>query len=135
MGQASAALALRIALSTLLRLFAPVISFAAEESWSWFNDDSVHTAAWPEPLDIDGDPAVLAAASEALISIRRAKTEAKASQKTAVARVVIAAPQPTIAALRLAEGDLKAVGRIAEIEFADAEATTVSDIELVPVEV
>jgi len=134
-GQASAALALRIALSTLLRLFAPVISFAAEESWSWFNDGSVHTAAWPEPLDIDGDPAVLAAASEALISIRRAKTEAKASQKTAVARVVIAAPQPTIAALRLAEGDLKAVGRIAEIEFADAEATTVSDIELVPVEV
>ncbi len=24
-------------------------SFATEEAWSWFNDDSVHTASWPEP--------------------------------------------------------------------------------------
>nr|BFF11573.1 hypothetical protein GCM10025699_28760 [Microbacterium flavescens] len=46
-GQASAALALRTALSTMLRLFAPVISFAAEESWSWFNEGSVHTAPGP----------------------------------------------------------------------------------------
>jgi valyl-tRNA synthetase len=134
-GQASAALALRIALSTLLRLFAPVLSFAAEETWSWFNDGSVHTAPWPEPLGIDGDPAVLVTASEALIGIRRAKTEAKASQKTAVTRMTIAAPAEAIAALKLAEGDLRAVGRIAEITYTDAAATTaVVDIELAPQE-
>ncbi len=83
-GQASAALALRLALSRLLRLFAPVLPFATEEAWSWFDDGSVHTASWPEPSGLDGDPAVLRAASAALIGIRRAKTEAKASQKTPV---------------------------------------------------
>lgn len=133
-GQASAALALRTALSTLLRLFAPVISFAAEESWSWFNDGSIHTAPWPEPLGIDGDPALLGVVGEALIGIRRGKTEAKASQKTAVTRVTIAGPEASLAALRLAEGDLKAVGRIAEIAYAPADELAVSDIELAPQE-
>ena len=96
----------------------------------------MHTAAWPEPLGIDGDPAVLVAASEALIGIRRAKTEAKASQKTAVTRMTIAAPAACRSRLcKLAEGDLKAVGRIAEITYADAETTSVVDIELAPQEV
>ncbi len=54
--------------------------------------------------------------SEALIGIRRAKTEAKASQKTAVTRMTIAAPAAAIASLVLAEGDLKAVGRIDELD-------------------
>ena len=103
--------------STLLRLFAPVLSFASEEAWSWFNEGSVHTAAWPEPLGIEGDPAVLAAVGEALIGIRRAKTEAKASQKTPVTRMTIAAPAAAVALVQLAEGDLKAVGRIAEITY------------------
>ncbi|MDQ1128700.1 valine--tRNA ligase [Microbacterium sp. SORGH_AS_0888] len=131
-GQASAALALRMALETLLRLLAPVLAFAAEEAWSWFHDDSVHTAAWPEPLGIEGDPAVLTAVGEALILIRRAKTEAKVSQKTPVARLVLAGP--AAAALRVAEGDLKAVGRIDELTITEAEALAVVDVELAPQE-
>jgi valyl-tRNA synthetase (EC 6.1.1.9) len=133
-GQASAALALRTALSTLLRLFAPVLAFAAEESWSWFEEGSVHTAAWPEPLGLEGDPAVLRAVSEALVSVRRAKTEAKASQKTAVTRLTITAPAASVDAIRLAEGDLRAVGRIAEITYADGESLAVTGIELTPAE-
>lgn len=129
-GQASAALALRLALSTLLRLLAPVLAFAAEESWSWFEQGSVHTAAWPEPLGIDGDPRVLSVVGEALVAVRRAKTEAKASQKTPVERAVLAGPTDVVAALRSAEGDLRAVGRIAEIAYAEADALTVSDIVL-----
>ncbi|GAA4765891.1 valine--tRNA ligase [Microbacterium gilvum] len=128
---ASAAVALRSALSTLLRLLAPVIVFAAEESWSWFQEGSVHTAGWPEAGGLEGDPAVLAVASEALIGVRRAKTEAKASQKTAVATAVIAAPADKAAALRLAAGDLRAVGRIADLEIADGDALAVTRIELV----
>lgn len=116
-GQASAALALRLALSTLLRLLAPVLAFATEEAWSWFESGSVHTAAWPQPLGLEGDPAVLSAASEALIGIRRAKTEAKASQKTPVASLVLRADDSTIANLTLAEGDLRAVGRIERLEL------------------
>lgn len=134
-GQASAALALRTALSTLLRLLAPVLAFATEEAWSWFEDGSVHTASWPEPVDggAPGDPGVLAAASAALIGIRRAKTEAKASQKTPVARLVLGGDDVTIAALRLAEGDLKAVGRIAELELVGGgESLVVQAVELAP---
>ncbi|MGX9346250.1 valine--tRNA ligase [Microbacterium sp. KNMS] len=127
---ASAAVALRTALSTLLRLLAPVVVFAAEEAWSWFESGSVHRAAWPEPTGLGGDTDVLAAASEALIGIRRAKTEAKASQKTPVARAVVAAPAERAAALRLAADDLKAVGRIAALEIEDADAFAVTDIQL-----
>jgi valyl-tRNA synthetase len=131
-GQASAALALRIALETLLALLAPVLVFAAEEAWSWFHDESVHTSPWPTVADRPGDPAVLVAASEALTGIRRAKTEAKASQKTPVAHATIEGTDATIDALRLAEGDLRAVGRIAHIDFVPGEATRVSAIELAP---
>ncbi|CDJ99860.1 Valine--tRNA ligase [Microbacterium sp. C448] len=131
-GQASAALALRIALETLLALLAPVLVFAAEEAWSWFHDESVHTSAWPTVVDRPGDPAVLVAASEALTGIRRAKTEAKASQKTPVGHATIEGTDATIAALRLAEDDLRAVGRITNIEFIPGEATRVSAIELTP---
>ena len=120
-GQASAALALRLALSTLLRLLAPVLAFAAEEAWSWFEEGSIHTAAWPTPLEIDGDPAVLKAASEALIGIRRAKTEAKASQKTPVARLALTADPVTVDLIRRAEGDLRAVGRIAQLDLSTDE--------------
>lgn len=133
-GQASAALALRTALETLIRLFAPVLAFAAEETWSWFREGSVHTAPWPEPLGIEGDTAVLAAASEALIGVRRAKTEAKASQKTPVALAEITAAPETAAALRLAGDDLKAVGRIAQLEITEGEEFAVTRIDLAETE-
>ncbi|QAY61441.1 valine--tRNA ligase [Microbacterium protaetiae] len=130
-GQASAALALRLALSTLLRLLAPVLAFATEEAWSWFEEGSIHRAAWPEPLQIAGDPAVLSAVSSALVGVRRAKTEAKASQKTPVSHVTIAGPADVVAAIRQAEGDLKAVGRIDEVTYGEGDELAVREIELV----
>ncbi|MDQ0612553.1 valyl-tRNA synthetase [Microbacterium sp. W4I4] len=133
-GQASAALALRLALSTLLRLLAPIVSFATEEAWSWFEDGSIHTASWPEPLGSEGDPAVLSVASAALIGIRRAKTEAKASQKTPVSSATIAAPPAKADALRAAADDLRAVGRIAELTVVEGDELAVTAIELAPVE-
>jgi valyl-tRNA synthetase len=137
-GQASAALALRLALSTLLRLLAPVLAFATEEAWSWFEDGSIHTAEWPQPRDGWGDPQVLATASEALIGIRRAKTEAKASQKTPVRRLALTADPVTRDLLRLAEGDLRAVGRIQDLELHSDDARSVGfsvdALELVPQE-
>jgi valyl-tRNA synthetase len=92
----------------------------------------VHTAPWPEPRGGQGDALVLSAVGEALVGVRRAKTEAKVSQKTPVASVVIAAPNAE--ALRLAEGDLRAVGRIAEIAFTDGETTAITEITLAPQE-
>ncbi|MGO1839477.1 MAG: valine--tRNA ligase [Candidatus Microbacterium stercoravium] len=131
---ASAAVALRTALSVLLRLLAPVISFATEEAWSWFQEGSVHAAAWPTSSGATGDPAVLDAASQALIGVRRAKTEAKASQRTPVASATIEAPAEQLSQLRLAVADLKAVGRISELTLTEGPELAVTAIELAPTE-
>ncbi|HEY4267592.1 MAG TPA: valine--tRNA ligase [Galbitalea sp.] len=127
-GQASAVTTLRLAVNVLLRLFAPFIPFATEEVWSWTNDDSVHTAPWPTSLGAEEPTGLLGLVGEALIGIRGAKTDAKASQKTEVVSATISGP----AALELAADDLKAVGRIATLNFVVADAVSVSDIVLAP---
>ncbi|AMB58413.1 valine--tRNA ligase [Microterricola viridarii] len=132
-GQASATTALRIALSVLLRMFAPFVPFATEEAWSWSNEGSVHTASWPVATELSAaNPQVLALAGQALIGIRRAKTDAKASQKTAVTSATIVATPEQLELLRLAAEDLKAVGRIAELSFAEGSEIAVTDIVFAP---
>ncbi len=130
--QASAVAALKTALSVLLRLFAPVIPFATEEAWRWSNEGSVHRASWPTTDDLaargEAGVELLELASLALTGIRRAKTDAKASQKTPVASAAIAAPAPAIALLESAASDLRAVGRIESLAFVEAEDFEVRDI-------
>ena len=127
-GQASAALALREALDVLLRLFAPFIPFATEEVWNWTHDGSVHTAAWP--VSTGSTPTgLLPLVSEALIGIRRAKTDAKASQKTEVVSATISGP----ALLEQGIEDLKLVGRIATVTFVESDVVGVTDIVLAEV--
>jgi valyl-tRNA synthetase len=126
--QASAVAALRLAIDVMLRLLAPVIPFATEEVWNWTHDGSVHTAAWPsvEELPATEPRGLLAATSAALIGIRRAKTDAKASQKTPVTSAVLAGP----AILAEAADDLRAVGRIARLDLTEADEVAVRDVVL-----
>ncbi|MGY4857088.1 valine--tRNA ligase [Cryobacterium sp. AP23] len=134
--QASAVAALRQALSTLLRLFAPFVPFATEEAWSWSNDDSVHRAEWPiagsTPAD-DGTLALLDLASRALTGIRRAKTDAKASQKSAVISATIGGSTSEVALLAQVAADLQAVGRIADLTFVESDELVVTNIVLATV--
>ncbi len=138
--QASAVAALRLALNVMLRLFAPVLPFATAEVWSWYNEDSVHRSAWPVVAEFDtvmvgeSDPAILVAASAALIGIRRGKTDAKASQKTVVLSATINGPAAMIALLTNALDDLRAVGRIEVLTLAVADELSVTDFELAPAE-
>ena len=135
--QASAVAALRTALSTLLRLFAPFVPFATEEAWSWSNDESVHRAPWPVAAELtagaDGDAALLDLASRALTGIRRAKTDAKASQKSAVTSALISGTASEVGLLALAAADLKAVGRITELTLVEGSELAVTGIVLATV--
>jgi valyl-tRNA synthetase len=130
----SAVAALHSALSVFLRLFAPFVPFATEEAWSWSNSGSVHVAAWPNEVELagveEGVTAVLDLASRALTAIRRAKTDAKVSQRTPVISAVIAGTGEQVALLEQAASDLAGVGRIARLDFAEADDLAVTGIVL-----
>ena len=115
--------ALRLALRALHRLFAPIMPFVTDEVWSWWQDGSIHVAAWPTAGELSSASSgtraelgeVLDAVGEVLSHVRRAKTEAKVSQRSPVERVEIAARPSFIDALRRGEGDLRDAGGIADL--------------------
>ena len=124
--QASAAFTLRYTVDVLLRLFAPFIPFATEEVWSWTHEGSIHTAEWPVASGSASAGGLRPLVSEALIGIRRAKTDAKASQKTVVLSATLSGP----ALLEQAADDLKAVGKIVELTFVEGPDVGVTDVVL-----
>ncbi|MCT2042201.1 valine--tRNA ligase [Pseudoclavibacter alba] len=130
----SAVVAMRRAVDVMLRLFAPFIPFATEETWSWTHEGSVHLANWPVTGDAlaaeAGDTRLLELTSQALTSIRGAKTDAKASQRTPVLRATIAASADDISLLEQVQSDLASVGRIESLGFEAADELSVRDIEL-----
>ena len=69
--------------------------------------------------------------SDVLGRVRRAKTEAKASQRAPVARLVVGAPAAAMAALRGARADLVDALTVAELELVDTRSTSsIVDVEL-----
>ncbi|HVV30299.1 MAG TPA: valine--tRNA ligase [Mycobacteriales bacterium] len=127
----SAHAALTTALSVLLRLFAPFLPFVTEEVWSWWQDGSVHAAHWPDsaPLrdaaGVDAAPALLATAGAVLSAVRKAKSEAKVSQRAAVARASVSAPADVVTQVTAAADDLRSAGSIADlaVQARDGELT------------
>jgi valyl-tRNA synthetase len=130
----SARSALLTALTVLLRLFAPTCPFVTEEVWSWWQSGSIHQSRWPVPDEAgpgDGDVAILDAVSATLIAIRGAKSQAKVSMKAQVAKVEFTGPAATLAALRQAEPDLRAVGHVVgETTYTEAATPLAITVEL-----
>lgn len=128
--QQSAISALRIALDAMLRLFAPVIPFATEEVWSWQHEGSIHQAPWPTVDELgladNTHPGVYSLASEALIVVRRAKTDRQLSQRAPLKRVALAAPE----LLSHAASDLQALGHIEALELSVAETLELLECEV-----
>jgi len=124
---ASAVAGLSIALAALQRLLAPMLPFATEEAWSWSHDTSVHVAAWPVVSGIDGDGGDLDVVSEVLATVRRAKTEAKQSQRASVARLTVTVPAAARPALDAARADLVDALTVVELDIVDGDelATTI----------
>jgi len=128
----SALAALRLALNALHRLFAPFLPFVADEMWTWWQASSVHAQPWPIVDGTWGDDALLAPVSEVLALVRRAKTEAKASQKADVAVLTVHAPAATNATIAAAERDLRDAGSVTELRY--VESTELScEVVLAPI--
>ena len=132
----SAQAALATALSVLLRLFAPVMPFVTEEVWSWWQEGSVHRAAWPVASELgaiaqSADPAVLDVAGGVLAEIRKAKSAEKKSQRHEVLSLVVEDEPDVIAMLQQAETDLRHAGVVTDLVFKEGNERQVR-VQLAP---
>ena len=122
---ASVSRALRTALSVFHRLFAPFLPFVCEEVWSWWQEGSVHRAAWPDAEELslaagtgaEGIEALaLAVSVDVLREVRKAKSDARLAMRAPVARVTVRDGAARLRALELGEGDLRQAGAIELLE-------------------
>ncbi len=135
-GSASARGALATALHVQLRLLAPFLPYATEEVWSWWQQGSVHHAAWPTTEELGeasraGDPAALTAVAAVLAGLRGAKSTAKVGMRTPVEHAVVTGPQQALVAVAAAEGDLRASGTVTgPLERVPAEGEIAVEVTL-----
>jgi valyl-tRNA synthetase len=140
-GRLSALATLRLGLSILLRLFAPVVPTITEELWSQrfaVAEDgrrSIHTSPWPSETELEAvntpaSPDSYATARLLLADIRRQKGHAKVSARWPVARLLVAAPQADLAVVRSILDDVRAAGAIQEVELQDSRQDRVVEVHL-----
>jgi valyl-tRNA synthetase len=126
----SAQAALQLALSTLLRLFAPFLPFVTEEVWSWWQAGSVHTSPWPDASQLrdaaaDGAPAAFAIGADVLTAVRRVKTESKRSLKWPVDEIAVLDTTPRIDAMRSVLEDVREAANAASLTVGVAAEATI----------
>ncbi len=124
-GAQSAVAALSLALSALQRLFAPMLPFVTEEIWSWWQNGSIHNAPWPTSNALGATGVdILGPVCEVLAVIRRAKTEAKTSQRTPVAVATVTADSTFITAVQTGQADLIDAGTVENLRFVEGDGPT-----------
>ncbi len=132
----SAVATLRLGLSVTLRLLAPFLPFVTEETWSWWQEGSIHRAPWPDADELAslagiGDESVLIAAAAAIAAIRKAKSQAKVGMKHPVLRLVVTGDADDLDAFTAASEDIRAAGRVIEVELrAAAGAEPLHEVEV-----
>jgi valyl-tRNA synthetase len=111
-----------VALSAMLRLFAPYLPFVTEEVWSWWQSGSVHRSTWPNPSEVldpiggrdDTALGIRDATQIALADVRRIKSMLKKPVKAVIARAVL--PE-AMAGLKPAARDFQAATHIRDLQF------------------
>jgi valyl-tRNA synthetase len=137
----SALATLRLGLSTLLRLFAPVVPTITEELWSQrfaipsSHQRSIHTSPWPTIAELDAVsapdyPGSFAMARLLIGEIRRQKGHAKVSARWPVARLLVGAPETDLMVVRSIFDDVKAAGAIQEVEWEDSRPELTIEVHL-----
>lgn len=134
-GAESVRATLAVALDTLHRLFAPHLPFVTAEVWSWWRNDSVHRAPWPDISTTApaADSDVFAVAADVLGAVRRSKSDAKRSLRTDVVRATVRDTEARLACFALGADDVVAAGRIDSLETEVADEFSV-EVELAPPE-
>ena len=143
--QASAVVSLRMALHTMLRLFAPFLPYVTDEVWSWWQSNldagkqtSIHRQSWPTVEELTNgldasNHGLIELAATALFGVRKAKSDAKVSMKAAVESATLQAPAAVLTSLRAFEQDIKSVGKIETLAYAEAEELALTDVVLAEV--
>ncbi len=133
-GADSARATLALALSALLRLFAPFLPFVTEEVWSWWQGGSVHTAPWPTVPEVGphagADPGVLDVAAEVLGAVRREKTTQKRSMRARVATLTVTANRLTLRDIEAAWEDIIDAGGVDDFVTTEDEETETLRVEV-----
>jgi valyl-tRNA synthetase len=125
-GAASANSAMLVALSALLRLFAPFLPFVTEEVWSWWRPGSVHRAKWPTADEVvtaiggyDGDAVLVYTQTRAALGeVRRIKALEKKPVKAVIDRAVLPRRFEPLAPASL---DFKAAAHVRDLAFGQIE--------------
>ncbi|HEX3453657.1 MAG TPA: class I tRNA ligase family protein, partial [Gaiellaceae bacterium] len=134
-GADSARATLGIALSALLRLFAPFLPFVTEEVWSWWQTGSVHRSPWPTTAEVGphagAEPSVLDVAAQVLGAIRREKTANKRSMRARVARLTVAASRAVLLDVEAARSDIVDAGGVDDFVTQEDEEVEGLRVEVV----
>jgi valyl-tRNA synthetase len=132
-GAASANAALIAGLSVMLRLFAPFLPFVTEEVWSWWQEGSVHRAAWPSAGELDqvvadhsastrrADEEAYQYATNVLFEVRKQRSEAKQPLKVPITSVTVRAGRAQLDLMPAIEADLRSALRVQAFELSLGE--------------
>jgi valyl-tRNA synthetase len=144
-GRGSAVAALRLGLSVLLRLFAPMLPYITEEVWSWvFAEEtghpSIHRAPWPGDPDFAGvlppsDGRCLELAAAAVSAVNKRKSELGASVGRRVTSLALGANAATAERLRPVLADVLSAVRCSAHELIERSALGDGEFEIVRCEI
>jgi valyl-tRNA synthetase len=131
-GRGSAVASLRLGLSVLIRMLAPILPYITEEVWSWVfaqetGHGSIHKAPWPGEADFANIPAPKNAASFDVAvacwqAINKRKSEAGVSVARPAEKLVLATHPATLEVLELVMDDVMAAARCTNYRFEKNEA-------------
>ncbi|MFD1633177.1 valine--tRNA ligase [Haloplanus ruber] len=112
----SAAYTLQVAHRRFCTLFAPILAHVTEELWrDMYNEGSVHTADWPEPLGVTADLTAGERAMSVVAALRKYKTDHQLSMNADVDAVRVYGDVAAFAE------DIRRVMHVGELESVDEE--------------